>query len=72
MFIITYDNRKFTFKAATLEDAEHILRRCEEAQGQLTPDNPESPPKMMTVDEYLAGENLKSLDGVVFDDPAYL
>jgi hypothetical protein len=70
MFIITYINR--TFKTATLKDAEKLLRRCEEAQGQLTLDAPESPPKLMTVDEYLAAENLKSLDGVVFDDPAYL
>jgi hypothetical protein len=72
MFIITYGKKKLTFKAETIEDAEKLLRRCEEAQGQLTPEVPESAAKVMTAEEYLAVENLKSLDGVFFDDPLYL
>ena len=70
MFIITYGERKF--KAETKETAKKVLRRCEEAQGQLTTEIPESAPKLMRVEEYLAAENLNSLDGVAFDDPKYL
>ena len=72
MYIITYGKNKMTFKANSKEEAEKLLRRCEVAQGQITPEAPESAPKLMSADEYLAAENRKSFDGVTFDDPAYL
>lgn len=72
MTIITYGNKHLTFKAETMKEAERILRRCEEDQGQISPDAPEPGPKLMSVEEYLAGAHLASLDGVAFDDPAYL
>lgn len=72
MNIITYNASNFTFKVESREEAERVLRRCEIAQGQLTEDAPESGPRLMSVEEYLAAEHRDSLDGVAFDDPAYL
>ncbi len=72
MYIITYSKQKLTFKAETREGAERVLRRCEVARGQMTPEAPESAPKLMSAGEYLAAEHLTSFDGVTFDDPAYL
>jgi hypothetical protein len=72
MYIITYGKKNLTFKADTLNDAERLLRRCEVDQGQLTPDRPEDPPKVMPAEVYLAAKHLGRLDDIVFDDPAYL
>jgi hypothetical protein len=72
MNIITYNARQFTFKTESKEEAARVLRRCEIAQGQLTAEPLEGGPRLMSVDEYLVAEHLNSLDGVTFDDPAYL